>query len=130
MAPGLRNAVFDIFVRDDGLWGIGPDGAYDEQVSAYNQYLHSKGYEGENPWHDFANAGVDADGDIASGWLYNNMRIYQPIYAKKILKRRGLRRETIEFLKQKKAENSRRPWMCHVILYQAALAIYCPSALS
>ena len=102
---------FDVFVRDDGLWGIGPDGAYDEQVSAYNQYLHSKGYEGENPWHDFANAGVDADGDIASGWLYNNSHLPANI-REEDSETPWLTRETIKFLREKK--NSRRPWMCHV----------------
>ena len=102
---------FDVFVRDDGLWGMGPDGAYDEQVSAYNQYLHSKGYEGENPWHDFANAGVDADGDIASGWLYNNSHLPANI-CEEDSETPWLTRETIKFLQEKK--NSRRPWMCHV----------------
>ena len=34
---------FDIFTRDDGLWGQGPDGAYDELPSAYNRHLQNKG---------------------------------------------------------------------------------------
>ncbi|MEP2557698.1 MAG: sulfatase-like hydrolase/transferase, partial [Rhizobiaceae bacterium] len=60
---------FDIYTRDDGLWGQGPDGFYDQRRSPYNQYLNSKGYEGENPWHDYANSGVDEHGDMASGWF-------------------------------------------------------------
>ncbi len=70
---GARQAEcgFDIWIRDDGLWGSGPDGLYDEKRSPYNEYLKSKGYEAENPWADFANAGVDGD-DIASGWIYRN----------------------------------------------------------
>ena len=40
---------FDVFTRDDGLWGQGSDGFYDQRRSPYNQYLNSKGYEGENP---------------------------------------------------------------------------------
>jgi arylsulfatase A-like enzyme len=63
---------FDIFERDDGLWAEGPDGMYDEKRSPYNAYLKSKGYEAENPWQDFANAGVDTDGQIASGWFMKN----------------------------------------------------------
>ncbi len=62
---------FDAIVRDDGLWGSGPDGLYDEKRSPYNEYLKSKGYEAENPWADFANAGVDGD-DIATGWIFRN----------------------------------------------------------
>ncbi len=40
--------------------------------SPYNAYLREKGYEGDNPWHDFANAGIEEDGSIASGWIYSN----------------------------------------------------------
>lgn len=62
---------FDAVVRDDGLWAQGPDGFYDRKRSPYNEFLKSKGYETENPWADFANAGVD-DGEIASGWFFKN----------------------------------------------------------
>ena len=62
---------FDAVVRDDGLWAQGPDGFYDQKRSPYNEYLRSKGYETENPWADFANAGVE-DGEIASGWFFKN----------------------------------------------------------
>jgi arylsulfatase A-like enzyme len=70
---GARQAEcgFDVWVRDDGLWGEGPDGFYDEKRSPYNEYLKSKGYPGGNPWADFANAGVD-DGEKASGWMFDN----------------------------------------------------------
>lgn len=67
---GVRTAEcgFDPYERDDGLWAVGPDGAYDERVSRYNQYLNQKGYGGDNPWHDYANAGENPDGTLASGW--------------------------------------------------------------
>ena len=70
---GARQAEcgFDAWARDDGLWGMGPDGFYDEKRSPYNAYLTSKGYDGDNPWADYANAGV-ADGEIASGWMFRN----------------------------------------------------------
>lgn len=71
---GARQAEcgFDIWIRDDGLWGQGPDGFYDELRSPYNEYLKSKGYPAENPWADFANAGIDENGNIASGWMFKN----------------------------------------------------------
>jgi arylsulfatase A-like enzyme len=71
---GARQAEcgFDVWVRDDGLWAQGPDGFYDPGRSPYNEYLKAQGYPGENPWADFANAGVDEDGDIASGWMFRN----------------------------------------------------------
>ncbi|MFW8595680.1 sulfatase-like hydrolase/transferase [Cribrihabitans neustonicus] len=70
---GVRQAEcgFDPYVRDDGLWAEGPDGFYDPRRSPYNEYLKAKGYPGDNPWADFANAGVEG-GDIASGWFMVN----------------------------------------------------------
>ncbi len=70
---GARQAEcgFDAWIRDDGLWGQGPDGLYDEKRSPYNEYLKSKGYEGDNPWADFANASVE-NGEMASGWMFEN----------------------------------------------------------
>lgn len=70
---GARQADcgFDAWTRDDGLWGTGPDGDYDQKRSPYNEYLKSKGYDGDNPWADYANAGV-SDDQIASGWLFMN----------------------------------------------------------
>ena len=70
---GARQAEcgFDNWIRDDGLWAYGPDGFYDEKRSPYNEYLKSKGYDGENPWADYANAGV-SDAEIASGWMFRN----------------------------------------------------------
>ena len=71
---GARQAEcgFDVWIRDDGLWAEGPDGFYDEKRSPYNEYLKDNGYPGENPWADFANAGVDDEGNLASGWMFKN----------------------------------------------------------
>ena len=70
---GARQAEcgFDVWCRDDGLWGQGPAGFYDTARSPYNEYLKSRGYDGDNPWADYANAGV-AGGQIASGWMLQN----------------------------------------------------------
>jgi arylsulfatase A-like enzyme len=59
---------FDPYERDDGLWAIGPDGRYDPRLPRYNEYLNQKGYGGDNPWHDYANSGLNDDGSLASGW--------------------------------------------------------------
>jgi arylsulfatase A-like enzyme len=102
---------FDIWLRDDGLWGKGPDGDYDERDSPYNQYLRDKGYESENPWHDFANAGIDEEGNIASGWIYGNSHLQANI-REEDSETPWLTREAIKFLEDKK--KSKTPWMCHV----------------
>lgn len=71
---GARQAEcgFDVWVRDDGLWAQGPDGFYDSKRSPYNEYLKAQGYDGDNPWADYANAGIDEAGNIASGWFFKN----------------------------------------------------------
>ena len=54
--------------RDDGLW---PDKLVDPHY-AYNKYLKSKGYDGDNPWHDWANAAEGPNGEILSGWYLDS----------------------------------------------------------
>ncbi|MEM8949008.1 MAG: sulfatase-like hydrolase/transferase [Pseudomonadota bacterium] len=101
---------FDIFERDDGMRPEGPDGAYDPRgAEAYNAYLRSKGYRSENPWHDFANAGVDETGDIASGWFMKNAdkpaNIAEEHSETPYMTRRG-----IDFMQQA----GDKPWLCHL----------------
>jgi len=107
---GARQAEcgFDSWIRDDGLWGQGPDGFYDEKRSPYNEYLKSKGYASENPWADFANAGVDGAGDIASGWMFQNADKPANI-REQDSETPWLTRETIDFIKQ-----AEQPWCAHV----------------
>lgn len=59
---------FEPFERDDGLW---PDRLVPADLP-YNRYLRAQGYEAANPWHDHANAGMDADGRLGSGWFLRN----------------------------------------------------------
>ena len=106
---GVRQAEcgFDAWVRDDGLWGQGPDGFYDEKRSPYNEYLNSKGYEGENPWADFANAGVEDD-KIASGWIFRNADKPANI-REEDSETPWLTSETLRFM-----EETKGPWCAHV----------------
>ena len=106
---GARQAEcgFDVWVRDDGLWGQGPDGFYDEKRSPYNEYLKSKGYPGGNPWADFANAGI-VDGQKASGWMFDNAD--QPANIREEHSETPwLTNEAIRFIDQAKG-----PWCAHV----------------
>lgn len=106
---GARQAEcgFDIWVRDDGLWAQGPDGFYDQNRSPYNEYLKSKGYAAENPWADFANAGIE-DGQKATGWMFDNADKPANI-REEDSETPWLTSETIRFLEQ--AEG---PWCAHV----------------
>jgi arylsulfatase A-like enzyme len=106
---GARQAEcgFDIWQRDDGLWAYGPDGYYDERRSPYNEYLKSKGYDGENPWADYANAGVE-NGEIASGWVLMNADKPANI-REEDSETPWLTDQTLAFMQQAKA-----PWCAHV----------------
>jgi len=112
---GARQAEcgFDSWIRDDGLWGEGPDGFYDEKRSPYNEYLKSKGYPSDNPWADFANAGIDEDGDIASGWMFDNADKPANI-REQDSETPWLTQKTIEFIKHQAATNKGAPWCAHV----------------
>lgn len=62
---------FEPFERDDGLH---PGSGRSEP--AYNTYLREHGFDSENPWHDWANAGVDPEtGDVASGWFMKHANL-------------------------------------------------------
>ena len=100
---------FDVFERDDGMLPEGPDGAYDpDGAREYNTYLKAKGYQSDNPWHDFANSGVDDDGNVLSGWFLKNAG-----EAANILERDSetpyLTRRAMEFV-----EGAKAPWCCHL----------------
>ena len=106
---GARQAEcgFDAWIRDDGLWAEGKDGPYDTKPSPYNDYLKSKGYPGQNPWHDHANSGVDG-GDIASGWLFVNTDKPANI-REEDSETPWLTGEAIRFM-----EAAQAPWLAHV----------------
>lgn len=106
---GARQAEcgFDTWIRDDGLWAEGPDGFYDSRRSPYNEYLKDKGYPSENPWADFANAGIDGE-DIATGWMFKNADKAANIHEEDS-ETPWLTTKTLEFLDEKDG-----PWCAHV----------------
>jgi len=107
----VEECGFDVHVRDDGLVAEGPDGFYDEKRSPYNEYLKSKGYEGENPWHENANSGIDEGGDMASGWLMHNADKPANI-RNEDSETPWLTSEMIAFLEARK--DNPEPWLCHL----------------
>jgi len=105
----LSECGFDVFERDDGLRAEGPGGLYDPKGALkYNAYLRDKGYASENPWHDYANSAVDAEGNVQSGWFLQNSdkraNIAEEDSETPYLTRRGM-----EFIEQADG-----PWLCHL----------------
>jgi len=102
---------FDVYVREDGLQAKGPDGSYDSRQSSYNAYLTQKQYSGDNPWHDYANSGVEQDMSIASGWLLKHSSKPANI-REEDSETPWLTREAIAFTE--KMRSSDEPWHCHL----------------
>lgn len=62
---------FEPFERDDGLHA---DDFVDPNL-AYNRYLRERGYESDNPWHDFANSVEGPNGEVLSGWYMRHTHL-------------------------------------------------------
>jgi len=106
----LSECGFDVHTRDDGLWAEGPAGFYDARRSPYNEYLKARGYAGANPWANNANAGIDPDGNIASGWLMKNARLPANV-REEDSETPWLTSQMIDFLD---SDAGRKPWLCHL----------------
>ena len=73
-ACGSPNAASSPTSATTACTAYGPDGRFDPRAPRYNRYLNDKGYAGDNPWHDWANA-ADGDGNhLASGWAMRHAR--------------------------------------------------------
>ena len=62
---------FDPYVRDDGLH---PNNQIknSKKTLSYNEWLNKLGYDGANPWNDWANSAEGENGEILSGWRLRN----------------------------------------------------------
>jgi arylsulfatase A-like enzyme len=54
---------FEPYERDDGLHPSS------RLAAAYQDYLRAHGFEGENPWEEWANSAAGENGEILNGWL-------------------------------------------------------------
>lgn len=96
---------FEPYERDDGLH---PDRGVDPDL-AYNRYLRGKGYQSENPWHDFANAAEGQDGEILSGWYLRNARLPARV-REEDSETPYMTDRAIEFIR----DNADTPWCLHL----------------
>ena len=70
----VSNSGFEPFEKDDGLH---PTPGYIKMKKDlnYNRWLNSLGYEGLNPWNDYANSAEGENGEILSGWNLRNSNL-------------------------------------------------------
>ena len=101
----IAEAGFEPYERDDG---IHPDSKVNPKL-AYNEYLRKMGMTGDNPWHTWANAGVDEKGEIASGWYYRNAHLPTRA-ADEHSETAYMTRRAMDFME----EQGDKPWMLHL----------------
>jgi arylsulfatase A-like enzyme len=73
-AAGIRaiEGGFEPVAHEEGVY---PWPRVEDDGSPYVGFLRSRGYAGDNPWHDFANAAAAADGTTLTGWQMHNARL-------------------------------------------------------
>ncbi len=106
---GVRRSEcgFEPFERDDGLHPDSPR----QQWSAYDDYLVAHGHESDNPWEDFANSGLDDDGELLSAWLLKNSRLPANV-PEEHSETAYMTDRAMDFMAEAQADG--RPWMCHL----------------
>jgi len=97
---------FEPFELHEGLYpdALLPDG------HGYTRYLLKQGYQSKNPWQEFANCGVDRDGNLRSGWRLRNAR-YPARVTEEDSETAFVTRRAIDFLEQ---QDDRQPWCLHL----------------
>ncbi|QKZ02451.1 alkaline phosphatase family protein [Pseudomonas eucalypticola] len=81
MTPGsseaeqLNEVGFEAYFRHDGLFPDDPIFDSKREGSPYTHHLRGLGFEGRNPWHDWANAAEGDNGEILSGWKMRNAHL-------------------------------------------------------
>lgn len=106
---GVRHAEcgFEAFERDDGLHPDSPR----QNWSAYDDYLVAHGFSSENPWEDFANSGIDADGELMSAWLLKHSRLAANV-PEEHSETAYMTNRAMDFMQE--ARKDGRPWVCHL----------------
>ena len=65
---------FEPYEKDDGLHPT-PGYLHKNEALNYNKWLNSLGYEGVNPWNDYANSAESDNGELLSGWSLRNSNL-------------------------------------------------------
>lgn len=99
---------FDPYERDDGLH---PTPALRKKGGKlrYNDWLRSHGYDGENPWNDYANSAEGPNGELLSGWHLKNSNLPARV-REEHSETAYMTMRALDFIEE--AGDSR--WLCHL----------------
>jgi arylsulfatase A-like enzyme len=104
----VQEPGFKPFERDDGLHPT-PLLRKKGKVLRYNEWLRAKGYDGENPWDEWANSAQGPDGEILSGWDLRHSNLAARV-AEEHSETAYMTDRAIDFI----TESGERPWLCHL----------------
>lgn len=103
----LAEGGFEPFDRHDGVLADPRDP--EALNNKYTRFLLGRGYRSENPWLDYANSALDADGKVLSGWSMRHAglpaRVREPDSETAYSTDRAM-----EFI----AQQGERPWCLHL----------------
>lgn len=101
----ISECGFEPYERDDGQHPYGPL----DTDSTYDQYLRAHGFDGENPWEDWANSGEGEKGEILSAWLlkYSNLPARVPDEHSETP---YMTRRAMQFME----DAGEQSWLCHL----------------
>lgn len=105
----IAECGFEPFERDDGLHPF----ASTDRAPDYNEYLRRQGFEGDNPWEEWANSGEGPDGEILSGWLLKHSGLPARVPAEHS-ETAYMTSRAIEFMAEAKAREPDRGWLLHL----------------
>lgn len=103
----ISQCGFDPYERDDGLH---PYSGHDPDPH-YNQYLREHGFDGDNPWEEWANTVIDNEGRLHSGWFLKYSHLPARVPAEHSETAYTTTR-AIDFLRETKRDP--RPWLLHL----------------
>lgn len=101
----IAQCGFEVWDRLDGLHPAKGK----KRPTHYNAYLNEQGYEGANPWEDWANSAENGDGEVLPGWLMENGRKPSRVKAEDSETAYSARRAR-EFIEQA----GETPWCLHL----------------
>ena len=107
-----------------GTGSTGSTRAWAQQPSHYQDHLRGLGYDGPNPWEQWANSAEGGDGAILSGWLMQHAD--RPARIEEPDSESALRDDPRHRVHR---AGGRRAVVPAPELHQAALAVHRPRAL-
>lgn len=99
---------FDPYERDDGLHPT-PLLRNKGGKLRYNDWLREQGYEGENPWNDYANSAEGQGGELLSGWYLKNSNLEARV-KEEHSETAYMTMRARDFIE----EMGDAPWLCHL----------------